>query len=76
MSKVISPQKRSFASTRLAVLSPYRMYIEQVRGVSDKIRATSKGLAYYPAQFGGLKGQRENLNSEVVVQLVDFENNE
>lgn len=76
MTIILKPLKKNSASTRMVRLSPYQMYVEQVRGISDKIRATNASLSYYPAQFGGIKGQRENLNSQVIVQLIDFENNE
>lgn len=76
MTAILKPIKKNSASTRMVMLSPYQLYLEQVRGISDKIRAEAARLTYYPAQFGGLKGQRENLNSEVIVQLIDFENNE
>lgn len=75
MTIILKPLKKNSASPRMVALSPYQMYVEQMRGISDKIRATNSGLSYYPAQFGGIKGQRENLNSQVIVQLIDFENN-
>lgn len=75
MSAVIKPINPISVSTRMTSLSPYELYLEQVRGVADTIRVKSRGLSYIPAQFGGLKGQRVSLMSQVAVQMVDFENN-
>ena len=60
--------------TRMVPLSPYELYLEQLRGVSDTIRVNSMGMSYIPPQFGGLKGQIIALNDQPVVQMVDFEN--
>ncbi len=76
MTAILIPPRTPTIRDRLVILTPYQMYLEQVAGVSDQIRATRRGLSYLPAQFGGLKGQRETLNSRVAVQMVDFENSE
>ncbi|HET8685567.1 MAG TPA: hypothetical protein VFM18_02745 [Methanosarcina sp.] len=47
--------------------------MEQVKGVSDSIRVTSQGYSYVPLQFGGLKGQREAVIADVVVDVMDFQ---
>jgi hypothetical protein len=74
MTAIIKPKGRVSVTPRMMALSPYELYLEQVGGVSDSIRVKSQGLTYIPAQFGGLKGQRESLRSQVVVQMIDFEN--
>jgi hypothetical protein len=55
-------------------VSPFQLYLEQVKGVSDSYRASRAGLSYYPSQFGGLKGQRLVLADQPVLQLIDFKN--
>lgn len=59
---------------RIAMISPYQLYLEQVRGVSDSFRATRVGLTYIPPQFGGLKGQLTVIADQPVLQMVDFTN--
>lgn len=75
MSAIKKPELKTSISTRMIALSPYQLYLEQVRGVSDAIRVKSQGLSYVPAQFGGIKGQRASLQSQVAVQMIDFTNN-
>lgn len=75
MSAVRKPTLKTSINTRMVTLSPYELYLEQVRGISDSIRVKSRSLNYIPAQFGGLKGQRTSLQSKVAVQMIDFENN-
>lgn len=75
MSTIIHPKKSLSVTTRMVNLSPYELFLEQVRGVSENIRVVNKGLTYIPPQFGGLKGQLVGLNDQPVVQMVDFENN-
>lgn len=75
MSAVIKPKVRVSVTPRMIPLSPYELYLEQIRGVSDAIRVNSRGLSYIPPQFGGLKGQLGALNDQAVVQMIDFENN-
>jgi hypothetical protein len=53
-------------------MSPYEIYLSQVRGAIDNIRYTSQGLSYVPPQLGGLDGQLDTLNQAVVLQVTDF----
>ena len=72
--KVISdPYNKNQVRSRTTPLSPYQVYLEQIRSVSDSIRATSRSLTYYPLQFGGLKGQREAITAVAVVDILDFQ---
>lgn len=67
------PYNRSQVSSRTVALTPYQVYLEQVKGVSDSIRATSAGVQYYPLQFGGLKGQRQASYGVNVVDVLTFQ---
>ena len=66
------PYNRSQVARRTLPMTPYNVYLEQVRGVSDSIRVTAAGLQYYPLQFGGLKGQRLASTSVEVIDIMDF----
>jgi hypothetical protein len=54
-------------------MTPYQVYLQQVKGCIDNIRFTSQGMDYIPPQLGGLKGQREVMNEAVVLQTIEFE---
>lgn len=58
---------------RLSPISPYEMYLQQVKGAFDAIRVGRVNLTYYPPQFGGLLGQNEVINEVIVLELTDFE---
>jgi hypothetical protein len=54
-------------------MTPYQVYIQQIRGTTDNIRFTNMGLNYIPPQFGGLTGQLQTITGGLVLQLVDFQ---
>ena len=54
-------------------ISPYEIYLQQVKGTYDGIRAGRLNLTYYAPQFGGLFGQTEVMNEAVVLELTDFQ---
>lgn len=54
-------------------MSPYEMYLQQVKGCFDLIRADNDGMTYYPPQFGGLFGQLSVLQQDVVLEIIDFD---
>lgn len=58
---------------RLTPVTPYEMFLQQVKGTYDAIRVGRADLSYYPPQFGGLFGQQEVINEVVVLELTDFE---
>lgn len=58
---------------KLASMSPYEIYLQQVKATYDGIRAGRLSLSYYPAQFGGIFGQSDIINEAVVLELTDFE---
>lgn len=59
--------------SKLRPLTPYEMYLQQVRTTMDGIRLEEADVTYIPAQFGGLFGQREVINAAVVLDVIDFE---
>jgi hypothetical protein len=58
---------------RLAPMSPYEVFLQQVKGAYDGIRAGRIDMTYYPSQFGGLFGQQQVLGEVVVLEVTDFE---
>ena len=74
MSAITNPNKGLTARPRVISISPYQIYMEQIRGISDSFRANADGLSYIPPQFGGLKGQLLVIADQPVLQLVDFTN--
>ena len=69
---IITKSKSSYISPRFVVMSPYEVYLNQVKGAIDNIRFTAQGMSYAPPQFGGLDGQLSTITQEVVLQLTDF----
>lgn len=57
---------------RLTPMTPYEVYLQQVKGTYDAIRASKQDLTYYPAQLGGLIGQLEVIDEIMVLELADF----
>lgn len=58
---------------RLVPMTPYEIYLQQVKATYDNIRYTRRGIAYTPAQFGGIFGQLEVMDDVIALQLVEFE---
>jgi hypothetical protein len=58
---------------RLVEMTPYQIYLQQVRGVTDGLRAQRQGLSYVPPQLGGLSGQLQVMKEQLLLQLIDFE---
>lgn len=73
--KVLANSAKSTILSRMVSLTPYQVYLEQVTGISDNIRASASNLEYYPMQLGGLKGQRQAITSTSVVEIMDFQSN-
>ena len=57
---------------RLTAITPYELYMQQVTGTFDAIRAAGAGANYIPPQFGGLFGQRAVSNDGAVLELISF----
>lgn len=62
-------------SPQFVPITPYELYLQQVKGIFDNARYQNKGLTYIPAQFGGILGQQLALSLDVALQLTDFEVN-
>jgi hypothetical protein len=58
---------------KLVSITPYELYIRQVSGTYDNLRAQNAGIDYIPPQFGGLFGQRKTLEDEIVLEIIDFD---
>lgn len=58
---------------KITAMTPFEVYLQRVNATYDSIRKTRKGLAYTPAQFGGLFGQEIVANSGSVLELTEFE---
>jgi len=72
---IIKPVQRDSISPSLLPLSPYNLYLERVKSVSERLRSVSAGYDYLPLQFGGLTGQQESLLANAVVTIIDFKVN-
>lgn len=58
---------------KLIPISPYELYLQRVNATYEGIRKIRNGLAYTPAQFGGLFGQGDVANSGSVLEVTEFE---
>jgi hypothetical protein len=54
-------------------LTPFEIYLQQVKGTFDSIRFQRKDMTYYPPQMGGFFGQREIKEDILVLELTEFE---
>lgn len=75
MPTITKPDNQISVTPRMLSISPYHLYLEQIRGATDAIRVKSRGLNYIPSQFGGIQGQIASLSENVVARMIDFENN-
>lgn len=69
---IVTKSSSSYISPKFTVMSPYEVYLNQVKGAIDNIRFTAQGMSYTPPQLGGLDGQLSVITQEVVLQLTDF----
>lgn len=58
---------------QLVALTPYNVYINQVKSAIEPIRKLREGLDYFPPQLGGISGQRTVISEVVVLEMIDFE---
>ena len=65
-------QTTTNVAPRLVEMTPFQVYLQQVRGAADAIRAKAAGFTYVPPQFGGLSGQLQTVTGEIVLELIDF----
>lgn len=60
-------------SPKFMEMTPYQIYLQQVQGVTESVRAKRENYDYLPPQLGGLTGQLEVMRNELVLQLIDFQ---
>jgi hypothetical protein len=72
---ILVQQKNSYITPRFMVMSPYEVYLSQIKAAIENIRFTAQGMSYTPAQLGGLDGQLNTLTQEVVLQVTDYQVN-
>jgi len=72
---ILTPNKNaSKLISTFTAMTPYQVYLNQVKGAIETIRVEAGGVqTYVPPQLGGIEGQREVIEGVVVLQLVDFE---
>lgn len=58
---------------KLVPISPYEVYLQQVKGLFDQIRTERIGMSYIPPQMGGYFGQKDVVDEIIVLELTDFE---
>jgi hypothetical protein len=58
---------------QLQPMSPYEVYLQQVKGTFDRIRTERIGMSYIPPQMGGYFGQKDVIDENIVLELTDFE---
>lgn len=74
MAYIIPNTNKSKLVSTFTAMTPYQVYVNQIRSAIEPIRAAAKGFTdYIPPQLGGIEGQREVIEGVVILQLVDFE---
>lgn len=58
---------------KLTAMTPYEIYLRQVRSIFDQVRFLNKGLDYIPAHMGGLLSQQSIVEEVAVLEITDFE---
>ncbi|MNK27638.1 hypothetical protein D3C87_460000 [compost metagenome] len=69
---IITQSQNSQILPRFKVMSPLEIYLAQVQGCMEAIRYAAQGVSYTPPQMGGLSGQLQVLNEDVVLQQIEF----
>ena len=70
---IIKQSPRNSISPKVVALTPMNLYVERIKSISQKLRASNLNLDYVPLQFGGIQGQQESLLAHSAVKIVDFE---
>jgi hypothetical protein len=58
---------------RLTPITPYEIFLQQVKGTYDAVRYKRRSMDYIPAQMGGIFGQKEVIDSGLVLEITEFE---
>lgn len=69
---ILKPPSRNSVTPSVVALTPLNMYMERIKSVTEKLRASNLGLDYVPLQFGGIQGQQESLLANSAIKIVDF----
>lgn len=75
MSYIITNDTSQKFLPKFIAMNPYQVYLNQIRSAIEPIRYQRQGLSYIPPQMGGISGQRQVINQNVVLQIIDFEVN-
>lgn len=62
--------------TNLVRISPYFLFVQQVKDNLNFVRAAKSGVDMMPLQLGGLSGQLATLDEQMVLQLTEFDGSE
>ncbi len=62
--------------TNLVRISPYFMFLQQVKDNMNFIRGQSSGVDLMPLQFGGYPGQLATLEDNTVLEITEFDGGE
>lgn len=69
---IVTQSQNSQILPKFKVMSPFEIYLAQVQGCIDAVRYAAQGISYTPPQMGGLDGQLQVLNEEVVLSQIEF----
>jgi hypothetical protein len=75
MSRIINPNTSEKLLPKLVAMTPYQVYLHQVKSALEPIRFRANGMEYLPPQLGGLTGQRKLIATALVLETIDFEVN-
>lgn len=59
--------------TNLVRISPYFMFLQQVKDNMNFIRGQSTGVDLMPLQFGGYTGQLATIEDNTVLEITEFQ---
>lgn len=73
MAYSIPYQNKTKILSSFVAMTPYQVFLNQVKSAIEPIRAATSNLTYIPPQLGGVEGQREVIQATAVLQLIEFE---
>lgn len=60
-------------TSQVIPMTPYEVYLQQVKSTFDSFRSITSGTSYVPPQFGGIFGQGIVANSGAVMEIIEFD---
>ena len=57
---------------KLVAMSPYQIYLQQVKSIFDNTRYQNQSMDYIPAHMGGPLSQQAIIEEVAVLELTDF----